>query len=73
VKRLGICDCHGPNWFGVYLSLLEQMPGRFDMAALKASAAIAGLEWASLATASESLMAEAAERAKRKLGSAKRS
>lgn len=60
VKSLGICDLHGRNWFGIYLSLLERLPGRFDMAALKASAAAAGLEWAPLATASESLMAEAA-------------
>ena len=59
-RRLGICDLHGPNWFGVYLSLLERMPERFDMAALKASAAAAGLEWAPLPAALESPMAEAA-------------
>ena len=48
-KRLGICDLHGPNWFGIYPSLLERL-GRIDMAALKESAAAAGLEWAPLPT-----------------------
>jgi hypothetical protein len=57
VKRLGIDDFHGPNWFGVYLWLLARMPERFDMAGLKASAAAAGLEWAPLPSASDSLMA----------------
>jgi len=59
VKRLGICDRHGPNWLGVYLSLLERL-GRFDMAALKESAEAAGLKWAPPPIASESLVAEAA-------------
>jgi hypothetical protein len=70
-KRIGICDLHGPNWFGVYLSLLERLK-RFDMAALKASAAAAALEWAPLPTASESLMAETALTGKAKAGLSKR-
>jgi hypothetical protein len=70
-QRLQVCDLHGPNWCGVYLSLLERL-GRFDMAALKASAAAAGLEWAPLPTASESLMAETALTGKAKAGLSKR-